>query len=75
MNGVECCEKLIASIMFLLYFMFRSFLLLTIDLFSWQVLSYFTNKLEQQQKNLAVPEVQEIVRQGVLQFRRDRLKV
>lgn len=40
-----------------------------------QVLSFFSARLENADKNVSVPEVQEIIRQGALQFKRDRLKV
>ena len=40
-----------------------------------QVLSYFTAKLETCDKNISVPQVLEIVTQGAMQFRKDRLKV
>ncbi|CAH1789250.1 unnamed protein product [Owenia fusiformis] len=38
------------------------------------VLAYFSNKIEQHDKNLSVPEVQDIIQQGAQQFRKDRLK-
>ncbi|ELU06913.1 hypothetical protein CAPTEDRAFT_6632 [Capitella teleta] len=38
------------------------------------VLSFFSARLEQADKNLSVPEVAEVIKQGALQFRKDRLK-
>ncbi|XP_064644875.1 dymeclin-like isoform X2 [Lineus longissimus] len=38
------------------------------------VLSYFTSRVEQQEKNLSVDQVKEVIDQGIRQFRKDRLK-
>ena len=42
---------------------------------SLQVLSYFTTKLDGLDKNMSPSEVLEVITQGALQFKRDRLKV
>ena len=40
-----------------------------------QVLAYFSGKLEQNGGHLSPAEVLEVIKQGSVQFRRDRLKV
>ena len=44
-------------------------------LFVFQVLSFFTARLDHTDKNLSVEQVKEVIEQGIRQFRKDRLKV
>lgn len=41
----------------------------------FQVLNFFTARVESLDKSVSVQEVVEVIKQGAVQFRRDRLKV
>ena len=45
------------------------------NFFTFQVLSFFTSRLDVAQRQPSVTEVNDIIKQGAVQFKRDRLKV